>query len=281
MNKALKVAGKIVLAMGICFLLSIIFNLVMSVLVPDPDTWPKELARMINVPKSLFVVLGAVMVILYLVERGREWQLGFESTRKISLSIAGLLMGSALVLATFVAIYFAGEAQIISYSMQSAIWIAFAITGFTSLCDTISEEVLFRGYLQGMIKSAYGSWAGIIISAIPFALLHSLGHDVFSNPLILINLALGGLFLALLREVSGSLWMPMGAHLSWNWFNDVVGVENSFVIIELGQNELISGGIAGFSKGLANTFIMVFVIAVLAYRLRLKGERTLQRTSYL
>lgn len=266
MNKVLQVVGKVGLTVCLCILLGMIFNGVLWILLPDPNEWPEVLTRLINGPKSLFVVLGAVIIMLLVVERRRTWSLGLKVSSKASRTAIGIFYGILLVLLTFLALYLIGEVKINTYSLESGVLIVFMVSAFLAICDTTSEEIMFRGYLQGMIKSSYGYGASVLASSVPFALLHSLGHDIFSNPLTVVNLFLAGIFLALLREVTGSLWMPMGFHFAWNLFNDVFGPANSLIVLEWGQNEWISGGPDGFSKGFANTLIMLTVILVLAYR---------------
>lgn len=266
--KAVQVIGKMVLAFGICMVLSVAFNVVVMLVLPDPETLPEHLVKLLNGPKSLFVILGAMVLMLLLFDRNRSWTFGWQGPRKLPLFSIGSLSGVMLVLLTVAAVYCAGEAEVVSYSFDSAIWVSFLVTTFLAACDAITEELLFRGYMQGMVKSNYGAWAAILLSTVPFAVSHALGHDVFSNPIILLNLALAGMFLALLRELSGSLWLPIGFHFAWNSFNDVFGTADSFITLRMGPNDWISGGTLGFDNGVANTFIMLVLIVVLSFKLK-------------
>ncbi|MDF2714548.1 MAG: hypothetical protein K0R28_1473 [Paenibacillus sp.] len=205
---------------------------------------------------------------LLLFKGDRRIPLGLQGNRKAALFTGGSIYGILLVLITVAAVYCVGETKIVDYSLEQAVWVSFGLLALIALCDTFTEEILLRGYIQGIIKAHYGVWTGILLSAVPFAVLHSLGHDVFSHPFDLLNLTLAGVFLALLRELSGSLWLPIGVHFTWNAFNNAFDTKDSFVQIEFGPNEWISGGALGFENGLANTLIMLTIIVVLGFRLK-------------
>ncbi|GFN29785.1 CPBP family intramembrane glutamic endopeptidase [Paenibacillus xylaniclasticus] len=258
--KALVVFGKIVLTFAICTGLSAIFNVLMMVFIDA-----EEMPHILNGPKSFFVILGAVILMLLIFKKDRSLSLGLAGNRKPFLLLSGSLYGIVLVLVSFIAVFIVGEADFESFGISQAIFASMGVAAILALCDSITEEILFRGYIQEMIKRSFGIWSGIIISAIPFAALHALGHDVLSNPLVLINLALAGVFLALLREMTGSLWLPIGFHFAWNTVNRFIGTEDSLIQIQLGPNEWISGGSQGFDAGLANTLIMTTLIVVCSF----------------
>lgn len=265
--KALQVTGKIILAFGICIVLGILFNLMLKVIMPDPDQLPEQLVYLTNGPKSLFVILGATAIMLAIFKRDREWPLGLQGPGRLSLSAKGFFYGILLMMVTIIAVYCVGEASIVSYDVQATVLTTLAVGIFLALCDTFTEEILFRGYIQGMVKASYGPWAAIVVSSVPFSISHSLGHDVLSHPFELLNLVLAGIFLALLRELTGSLWLPIGMHFAWNGFNRLFGEAGRLITVEFGPNEWISGGAGGFENGLANTLIMLTIIAILGLRL--------------
>lgn len=73
----------------------------------------------------------------------------------------------------------------------------------------VTEELIFRGCLYGILRGACGRTVGILISALLFAAIH--GHVP----------SLGGLFLlavglALVYERCGSLWAPISMHAAFN-----------------------------------------------------------------
>ncbi|WP_284645725.1 CPBP family intramembrane glutamic endopeptidase [Paenibacillus silviterrae] len=263
MKKVMRVSGIISLAIGFMVGLSILFNFVISIFWETPGAMPEAMLGL----KSLFVMLGALAIILNIFERGTKTPLGVRESKKVTLTAMGILFGFIFVLVTFAAVYFVGEVTIITIRTESMLWATFGMLAFLAFCDTLSEEILFRGYFQGLIKLNYGSWISVLVSSIPFTLLHSLGHDIFSHPLMILNLFFGGVFLALLKELSGSLWLPVGFHFAWNSFQDVFGPDN-FVTIALGPNEWIHGGSLGFDNGLASNLITLTIIVLLAFQLK-------------
>lgn len=111
-------------------------------------------------------------------------------------------------------------------------------------------------------------------------MLHSLGHDIFANPFYVFNLVLGGLFLALLREISGSLWVPIGVHISWNTFNSLIGTESSIITIQ-STNDIISGGKFGIGDGLGYTILYVVIVAAQVYLLKKKNTKIISTKAHL
>lgn len=77
------------------------------------------------------------------------------------------------------------------------------------LCAPIAEEVIFRGYLLGVIRQYLGVWAALIGSSLIFALIHA---HIPSAP----GLFVLGLVLAAVYQRTGSLWAPMLLHSIFN-----------------------------------------------------------------
>ena len=80
----------------------------------------------------------------------------------------------------------------------------------------LAEEAMFRGYgLQTMMRAKLAG-LGILLTSVPFGLVH------LSNPNVVFgitftNTALAGIWFAAGYLRTRSLWLPVGAHWSWNW----------------------------------------------------------------
>lgn len=74
----------------------------------------------------------------------------------------------------------------------------------------IAEEILFRGYLFGKLRSkGVKTWVAVIVTSLLFALAHfqgNVGVDVFALSIVL----------CLLRLYSGSLWPAIMLHMAKN-----------------------------------------------------------------
>jgi hypothetical protein len=83
-----------------------------------------------------------------------------------------------------------------------------------------NEELLSRGYqLQNLAEGLNLRWAVVISSAL-FALLH-LGNPNVSGVAVT-GLVAAGFFLAYAYVRTRQLWLPIGLHLGWNFFEGTV-----------------------------------------------------------
>lgn len=118
-----------------------------------------------------------------------------------------------------------------------------------------NEELLSRGYHLQTIASGLNMFWGILISSAIFGLLH------LGNPnatwLSAAGISLAGVFLAFGYLRTRQLWLPMGMHLGWNFFEGVVfgfpvsGLDiYPLTRIQVHGPELWTGGAFGPEAGL-------------------------------
>lgn len=118
------------------------------------------------------------------------------------------------------------------------------------------EELSHRGYqLQNLAEGLNLKWAVILSSGI-FAFLH------LANPVVtwtgIIGIFLAGLFLAYGYLTTRQLWLPIGLHIGWNFFEStlfgfqVSGVSGfpRLIIQTVRGNPLFTGGDFGPEGGL-------------------------------
>jgi membrane protease YdiL (CAAX protease family) len=83
-----------------------------------------------------------------------------------------------------------------------------------------SEELLSRGYHLQTLASGINLFWGILISSAVFGALH------LTNPhaswIAALGILFAGLFLALGYLRTGQLWLSIGLHIGWNFFEGVV-----------------------------------------------------------
>lgn len=78
------------------------------------------------------------------------------------------------------------------------------------------EEFLFRGILQTFLKKRMGAKGAILLSAFFFALFHFSASQGLGNVSLVLALFVLGGYLGFLYERQGSLWAPIGLHMSFN-----------------------------------------------------------------
>jgi membrane protease YdiL (CAAX protease family) len=132
-----------------------------------------------------------------------------------------LIIGSAIGFASLVVAV--GIATI-----GSGLSFSFSDTGMTStgrsmlgsaallIVAALAEEAMFRGYGLQTLSRAKLAWLGVLLTSVPFALVH------LSNPNVVpvvtfVNTALAGVWLAAAYLRTRSLWLPLGVHWAWNW----------------------------------------------------------------
>jgi hypothetical protein len=91
--------------------------------------------------------------------------------------------------------------------------IEFAIVGF-------GEELLFRGYLFQTLVEGSSRLIAVLVFALFFAFVHMKNPDV--TVFSLVNIAIAGVWLSAAYFKTRGLWMPIGLHFSWNFFQSTI-----------------------------------------------------------
>ena len=118
-----------------------------------------------------------------------------------------------------------------------------------------NEELLARGYHLQTIASGLNLFWGAIISSVVFGLLH-LGNPN-ANWIAATGIFLAGLYFAFAYIRTKQLWLSIGLHIGWNFFEGVVfgfpvsGLDiYPLTRIEIIGPELWTGGAFGPEAGL-------------------------------
>ena len=96
-------------------------------------------------------------------------------------------------------------------------WNALVRSLFMFLVVGVGEEVLFRGIVFRMIDDRWGTVVALVVSALIFGFVHISNNNatVWSSLAIAVE---AGLLLGAAYKWSGTLWVPIGIHWSWNYF---------------------------------------------------------------
>ena len=105
----------------------------------------------------------------------------------------------------------------------------------------VGEEVLFRGIVFRMIDDRWGTVVALVVSALIFGFVHITNNNatVWSSVAIAVE---AGLLLGAAYKWSGTLWVPIGIHWSWNYFQ---GPVFGFAVSGNGTPSLITPVIQG------------------------------------
>jgi len=210
------------------------------------------------------IPLAAILLATWIARRILDHRtfrsLGFNFDRQ---ALADLAFGFALPALLF-GLIFAFEWGMGWISFQGWAWDSYtpAQTAYLLLTSLgifiivgVQEEALSRGYhLQNMAEAMSMQWAVFLSSAV-FAILH------LANPGASIGAILGilaaGYFLAFAWIRTRNLWLPIGLHIGWNFFEGTIfgfpvsGTQSFNLIRQTVQGpELITGGTFGPEAGL-------------------------------
>ncbi len=175
-----------------------------------------------------FLIAGAVIGTIYLLEWGGGW-LTFRGFAWQDDSLAGGATGVTTGVLVMLLVF-------LTVSWQ--------------------EELLHRGYWLQNVEEGLNLFSGVLISSIFFSLTH-LANPNFS-PAAVLGLVAGGIFLAYGYIRTRQLWLPLGLHTGWNFFESTVfgypvsGMSGLPRLIhqDVSGPELLTGGKFGPEAGL-------------------------------
>jgi hypothetical protein len=174
----------------------------------------------------------------------------------------GFGIGALFFVAVVAVMMIAGVYKFLKFNTGNADLIIAAL--FFYLTVAVGEEILFRGILFRWIDSKWGFVPALIVSALFFGVAHIFqpGASWWSSIAIAIE---AGLLLAAAYKYSGTLWLPIGIHWGWNFFQgNIFGIEvsdsdagESLIIPEISGPDILTGGAFG-----AEASIVAFLLGL-------------------
>ncbi len=224
------------------------------------DEFFNETSPLLNVIITLPSFTLITFIVRRVIDRRSITSLGFDIDRKtildllVGFAIPGLLMGAIFLFELGV-----GWLEVIDYAWEVAPvdrWIPDLIFWlFIYSAVGFQEELLSRGYHLQNIVDGLNLPLGILISSLIFAILH-LGNP-FASLTSFIGLLAAGYFLAFAWVRTRKLWLPIGLHIGWNFFEGnifgfPVSGTDTFKLIQhqVSGPTLITGGGFGPEAGL-------------------------------
>jgi membrane protease YdiL (CAAX protease family) len=221
---------------------------------------------------SLSAVIFTAAVLRRFVDRQPLTTLGFHSRRAALDLLAGLAFGLAMMTACVIALLAGGWAWWDPNGRFVPSTLALAL--FTMLLNTVTQEVLVRGFVQRTLQELFTETAAVIVSALIFAGMHA--GAIHDRPLPATSLFAAGILLGTARSLTDNLWLPIGIHFGWNALQGpVLGQLVSGQSLSAGRQLVyiagptwITGGTFGIEGG-----VIALTVTFLAAVVLLAGDR--------
>ena len=202
----------------------------------------------------------------------------------------GMVLGGVLVTTVFLVELRLGWVEVTSVFETNGGIALFVISilfpAATFVCVGISEETVFRGYqlknaAEGLNYPALGPGGAVllawVLSSVFFAVLHA--DNPNATAISTLNIVLAGFMLGFGYVLSGELAIPIGLHITWNFFQGAVyGFPVSgfgpfgatFLATKPAGPDLWTGGSFGPEGGLLAPAVMLLGILLIALWTRLR-----------
>lgn len=208
------------------------------------------------------VYIIACIIIWKVFEKTKISKMGMTSIKSgYKELIVGLVLGAVTISIAAIVIIAIGDVKLINPISEPQISMSLLYGLISFIFVGFGEEILSRGYIMSVLKQTRNKWIVLIMPALIFAALHlgNNGIDVLS----FINLFLVGVLFAYMFMKSKNIWMPIGYHITWNYFQGYIwgfkvsGTNsNGLYAIENITNNIINGGDFGPEGGVIVTIII-------------------------
>lgn len=236
----------------------------------------------LNTAVSAVAAVIAIGVAAFVLDRRRLADYGFHLDRDWWIDLGfGLALGAGLMTLVFLVELAAGWVRVRGTldGGSTDFLVGFVAILAVFLLVGVYEELLSRGYLLTNVAEGLAGYVGrtgatavaVLVSAGLFGLAH------FGNPnatvLSTINIGLAGVMLAAGYVLTDELSIPVGLHVTWNFFQGVVygfpvsgtGGYAKVLVIEQGGPTLLTGGSFGPEAGLLGVAAMAFGTLAIAW----------------
>lgn len=266
---------------------SVVLSVMMLVIVgpenvfsASPDTLADLSAAFAPHPLTLLIsnVLIALMIVLLfkLLYKRPLSQMGLKRRGTAREFFCGCILGILAIGLVFVVLLLLGQIRIVSFTPRYIVSVHFLLSLAAFLAVGFCEEMMSRGFLMTVLKTTRNKYIIVLLPQVLFALLHALNPNV--TALSLANIFLIGIVFSLQFIKTGKLWLPIGLHFTWNFFQgnvlglQVSGIETPSVIqIQDTGSRFLNGGAFGAEGGIIVTAVSLLLAAHAVFLL--KGSR--------
>ena len=220
-----------------------------------------DLGLMISTSLSNAIIILSCVVIWKIFEKKKVSGMGLTNLKEgYKEFISGLLFGTIAISIVAIILLLMGNVRLVNSLSKPQLSVALLEGLILFIFVGFGEEILGRAYIMSVLKQTRNKWLVLIISSVIFAILH-LGNNGISI-LAFINLFLVGLLFGYMFMKSKNIWMPIGYHITRNYFQgyiwgfQVSGITTSGLYkIENINNNIINGGLFGPEGGLIVTIV--------------------------
>lgn len=206
---------------------------------------------------GLLISLTVSWLLLHFIEKKNLLVLGFLPVAKRFKQF-----GMGFLMAGFLCVL----VQYLEATLKSSAWVLNEkITGhlilksfWWDIKSVLTEELLFRGALLYILIQKMEARNAIVLSAVAFGVYHWFSYGVIGNVLAMILVFLGSALMgyawALAYSKTGSIMLPFGLHLGWNFIHNTLfskGPLGELILLSKGGNELTEwASLLNFVSGL-------------------------------
>jgi hypothetical protein len=290
--------GALILLVG--FVLGFIFSLAAAAgaLVIEEtsallDSLDNPLVRLLSATIGFVAITLAAWLAARRIDHRPFADLGFRVDRDWWADLGfGLALGALLMLGIFVLQWTAGWIEVTGiFRPAEASWpflLALLPPVAIYLSVGIQEELLLRGYVlqnlaEGLNLPALGARGATLLAWLLSSAIFGLAHVGNPNTTVVstLNLALAGLFLGLGYILTGELALPIGLHITWNFFQGVVfgfpvsglSPTTTFIVTAEQGPDLWTGGPFGPEAGLSGILALLVGSALILWWVRRRYGR--------
>ncbi len=290
-ERRIRALWRLVLQVALMFVLETIAGIVLITISPQAIQALSDPTRLTQNPLlAIFSTLATFSAIIISVWLAAKWfdhrpiqEFGlYLNAEWWSDLVFGLILGAVLMVFIFLVELAFGWVTITGSFQSASANQSFGSTAiygiFLFLVVGIQEELQSRGYmLRNLAEGLNLPWlspkvallSGYLISSIAFGVQHILNPN--STVTSTINIMIAGLFLGLGLILTGKLALPIGLHITWNYFEGYVfgfpvsGLSSAgnFLVIQQSGPVLWTGGNFGPEAGLIGLITMLIGAALI------------------
>jgi membrane protease YdiL (CAAX protease family) len=217
---------------------------------PHRGTWPA-----VGTSWALALLLFGSVAIVERFAAGKNLQeIGLGSRNALRDLLLGITLGAGLFSLVIVELAAGGFYRVTGVHASPDL----AIAALLLFPGALTEELLFRGALFRLVEELGGTWIALAISSAFFGLAHAANPGATWVSSLAIALE-AGLLLGLALVAARNLWLPIGLHFAWNFFEGpIFGAEisgrsflSSALSARISGPAVLTGGGFGPEAGLA------------------------------